>query len=232
MCSAEWGDPRIRPEVWRNIHPEPNTGCWLWSGYINGDGYGRGYPVAQGRLVMAHRITWEALIAPLEDGMELDHLCRTRPCCNPQHLESVTHVENTRRAAAQLTHCKHGHEFSAENTLFVPREGYTLRKCLVCRERSNKQSVVKLRIDPELREHRNRLAREKYARRKIIADAPIEHASAVGAIMQHEMEQEGRNIYGDLLVFEAEPEYGFVWSEKMDQKQWDAWIAEHAQVAA
>ena len=67
---------------------------------------------------------------------------------------------------------------------------------------------------------------------QIIADSPIEHASAVGAIMQHEMEQEGRNIYGDLLVFEAEPEYGFNWSEKMDQKQWDAWLAEHAAVAA
>lgn len=33
-------------------------------------------------------------------GLELDHLCRQRDCVNPQHLEAVTHSENTRRGAA------------------------------------------------------------------------------------------------------------------------------------
>ncbi|MGN6653721.1 MAG: DNA polymerase [Rhodanobacter sp.] len=59
---------------------------------------------------------------------------------------------------------------------------------------------------------------------QIIADSPIETASRVGAIMQEEMEQEGRNVYGDLLVFEAEAEFGFTWSEKMDPKQWEQWL--------
>lgn len=67
---------------------------------------------------------------------------------------------------------------------------------------------------------------------QIIADAPIETASEVGAIMQHEMEQEGRNIYGDLLVFEAEAEYGFTWSEKMDPSQWEAWLAQNYRAVA
>jgi DNA polymerase I-like protein with 3'-5' exonuclease and polymerase domains len=62
---------------------------------------------------------------------------------------------------------------------------------------------------------------------QILADCPIEHAKTVGEIMQFEMEQEGRNIYGDLLVFEAEPEYGFDWSQKMGPKEWDDWLAEN-----
>ena len=59
---------------------------------------------------------------------------------------------------------------------------------------------------------------------QILVDAPIEHAKTVGEIMQFEMEQEGRNLYGDLLVFEAEPEYGFSWAEKMGPKEWDQWL--------
>lgn len=167
--SCDYGDPRIREQIWGNIHPEPNTGCWLWSGYINDDGYGRGFPVASGRLVMAHRITYESLVAALGEGMELDHLCRTRACCNPEHLEEVTHAENTRRAAAQLTHCKQGHEFNSENALFVENKGgYILRKCQVCLKVRNSANVVKLQTDLAVREHRNRMARESWARRKLI----------------------------------------------------------------
>lgn len=67
---------------------------------------------------------------------------------------------------------------------------------------------------------------------QIIVDAPIQHAKAIGTLMEYEMLQEGRNIFGDLLVMEAEPEYGFNWAEKMDPAQWDAWLAENHQLAA
>lgn len=66
---------------------------------------------------------------------------------------------------------------------------------------------------------------------QIIVDAPIQHAKAIGTLMEFEMLQEGRNIFGDLLVMEAEPEYGFEWSQKMDPKQWDAWLIENHQLA-
>lgn len=62
---------------------------------------------------------------------------------------------------------------------------------------------------------------------QIIVDCPIEHAKTVGELMEFEMLQEGRNVFGDLLVMEAEPEYGFNWAEKMDPKVWDAWLAEN-----
>lgn len=57
-----------------------------------------------------------------------------------------------------------------------------------------------------------------------ICDAPIEHAKAVGVLMQYEMEQAAHRLVGDELIFEAEPEYGFAWSEIMNPEQWDEWL--------
>jgi DNA polymerase I-like protein with 3'-5' exonuclease and polymerase domains len=62
---------------------------------------------------------------------------------------------------------------------------------------------------------------------QILTDCPIEHAKAVGDLMEFEMLQEGRNQFGDLLVMEAEPEFGFNWAEKMDPKQWDDWLTDN-----
>lgn len=40
----------------------------------------------------------------MPEGLELDHLCRVRCCCNPSHLEPVTRAENIRRGLrAKLT---------------------------------------------------------------------------------------------------------------------------------
>lgn len=62
---------------------------------------------------------------------------------------------------------------------------------------------------------------------QIICDVPIPYAKEVGERMEAEMVQEGRNVFGDLLVFEAAPEYGFNWAEKMEPEEWDAWLEEN-----
>ena len=65
---------------------------------------------------------------------------------------------------------------------------------------------------------------------QIIVDAPIEHAKNVGKLMETEMLAAGKRVVGDVLVMEAEPEYGFFWSEKMGPKEWDAWVQENYKV--
>jgi len=47
--------------------------------------------------VAVHRIIWQCFYGPLIGKWQLDHLCRNRMCCNPLHLEKVTHKENCRR---------------------------------------------------------------------------------------------------------------------------------------
>ena len=74
-----------------------DDGCWIWIGAKHGSGYGlvRGYPVRKSYL--AHRLSYEHHVGPIPPGMELDHLCETKACVNPAHLEPVTHRQNIQR---------------------------------------------------------------------------------------------------------------------------------------
>lgn len=79
---------------------EQATGCWLWQGELNRNGYGRVW--VNGKRLMVHRVVWETLRGPIAAGLVLDHLCRQRACCNPDHLDPVTVRENTLRGEAKL----------------------------------------------------------------------------------------------------------------------------------
>lgn len=74
---------------------DPIGQCLYWLKSTNKAGYGGYY---RGGSMLAHRLAYVAWKGPIDDGMEIDHLCRVRNCCNPDHLEQVTHEENMRRA--------------------------------------------------------------------------------------------------------------------------------------
>ncbi len=52
--------------------------------------------------MMAHRVAYQLMIGQIGQGLVLDHLCKNRRCCNPEHLEPVTIRENTLRGDAVL----------------------------------------------------------------------------------------------------------------------------------
>jgi hypothetical protein len=85
--------------IYSRIHPEPNTGCWLWSGAHSASGYGTArFPVnGKNKVQNAHRVVYSIERGPIPDGLCLDHICRNPACVNPDHLEIVTYSENVNR---------------------------------------------------------------------------------------------------------------------------------------
>lgn len=68
-------------------------GCIICTSHsVNHDGYHRVYngKGMEPRMVLLHRATWQAKNGPIPDGYELDHKCRNRRCCNPEHLQLLT----------------------------------------------------------------------------------------------------------------------------------------------
>jgi hypothetical protein len=105
------------------------SGCWEWMGCLDKCGYGRVLG-ANNASIPAHRYFYEQEKGPIHAGKEVDHLCRNRRCVNPQHLEAVSHKKNMERGHwASLRHCKHGHEYTPENT-YIRTNGN--RDCRVC----------------------------------------------------------------------------------------------------
>lgn len=121
--------------------------CWPWRGRPDKAGYGRfGVRVTSDKWVSvyAHRTMYELVIGPIPEGLQIDHVCHSvdlacpggccehRICVNPAHLEPVTNRENDMRGrrTGTETHCKRGHERTAENTYVTP-EGD--RHCNDCR---------------------------------------------------------------------------------------------------
>lgn len=125
---------------WERVEKVALTGCWVWRGSIARNRYGLwSYRKdAETRTAYAHRFAYELAVGPIPDGLVLDHLCLNRTCCNPEHLDPVTHAENFRRGVGRRdgaafqrskTHCPYGHPYSGENLTIRPDGSRNCRAC-------------------------------------------------------------------------------------------------------
>jgi hypothetical protein len=130
-------------------------GCWLWTGYQKADGYG--WLTLGNRQTTAHLAAYRALVGPVPQGLELDHVCGNPACVKavadefgPAHLEPVTHRENVRRGRVRFngaherakTHCPQGHPYDEANTYITKRGA---RNCRVCRREGMRQRRAEMR---------------------------------------------------------------------------------------
>lgn len=124
--------------------PVPEAGCWLWTGGLQGKGYG--HLMVDKKTVKAHRFSYEQFVGAIPDGFMVCHHCDVMCCVNPLHLFVGTASDNSKDCArkgrlhiqkrpdqhpnTKKTHCIHGHEFTADN--IVTRADNGGRRCKAC----------------------------------------------------------------------------------------------------
>jgi hypothetical protein len=132
----------VEPRFWAKV--EKTDGCWNWTGSRTAPGW-HGRISVNGRLVMAHRVSWELHYGPVPEGMSVLHACDNAGCVRPDHLMLGTQVANMRDAgqkgrlgaAKAWTACRVGHQFTDANTYRVPRTGR--RQCRECRTAADRR---------------------------------------------------------------------------------------------
>lgn len=147
FCAQNLPD-RVRDKIRTGVNGE----CWQWVGAIQSSGYGS--LVIDGRHYLAHRYTYEVLAEPIPDGLQIDHLCQNKRCCNPAHLEPVTAKENNaRKFESQKLRCVHGHPLVGENlrikTLPNGQKRRVCRVCVIDICRKHRQAQGASRVHPK-----------------------------------------------------------------------------------
>ncbi len=86
------------------------NGCWIWTGALDGKGYGNvGRSHNYGQVTKnwaAHRLIYELSAGTIPVGYELHHRCEVRRCVNPDHLEPVTRREHHGKNGRHADHMR------------------------------------------------------------------------------------------------------------------------------
>jgi hypothetical protein len=89
--TAEWWQKRTRYEA--------ETGCVLYTGFANSQGYCLAHNRAAGgrnTKILVHRLAYEQVYGPIAPGLNVCHRCDRPTCCNPEHLFLGTQKDNLR----------------------------------------------------------------------------------------------------------------------------------------
>jgi hypothetical protein len=85
-------DDEMREFLRSKVSISEESGCWLWLGGLDKDGYGQTH--YRGKNIRAHRVTWILANGAIPAEMVVMHECDTPACINPAHLKLGTNLEN------------------------------------------------------------------------------------------------------------------------------------------
>lgn len=83
---------KIRFLLLANTTRDKETGCWLWNGSIQNNGYSSTRFL--GRRIPSHRASYLSFVGEIGESLEVCHKCDVRNCINPDHLYLATHQQN------------------------------------------------------------------------------------------------------------------------------------------
>jgi hypothetical protein len=81
-------------------------GCWIWTGAVQGFGYGSVTfnDGVKRRMRPVHRLVYELCVGPITDGKNVLHRCDVPRCCRPDHLFLGTQRENVHDCLSKERH--------------------------------------------------------------------------------------------------------------------------------
>lgn len=140
-----WKSPMTSKEreenFWRRVDKisSPN-GCWLWTGALGNDGYGR-LEADNGRHAVAHRYAWIKLKGRVPRALHVCHNCPggdNPACVNPDHMFLGTDKDNMQDALKKGKHFVPGlkgeqHGMAKLTSLQVRIIRYLFRHGLTCK---------------------------------------------------------------------------------------------------
>jgi len=128
-----------------------NESCWIPTQKPNSYGYVPVRMKLNNKWVLRglHRLMYETFNGDIPKNYQIDHLCKERSCCNPNHLEAVTQLENIKRGDTwnyhrSKTHCPYGHKYTPENTYLYNNK--RSRQCKTCQKVRDKNYKLKRRM--------------------------------------------------------------------------------------
>ena len=132
----------LEERFWALVARRSSTSCWVWQGAVTRRGYG------EFRHKQASRVAWELAFGPVGEGLEVVRVCGLRRCCNPAHLEAVTHLQAQLRSPisfasinAAKTSCPRGHPYDHKAA-----NGW--RRCRTCERIRSRSTGCTSRTEP------------------------------------------------------------------------------------
>jgi hypothetical protein len=118
----------------KRIAFEPNTGCWIWIGEINPQGYGILHPKCSHGFKRAHRFSYYIHNGSFDLSKMVCHHCDNPMCVNPDHLYLGDAKQNAKdRESRKRTNYRNGsrhHNSKLNESIVVSiRNEFSKRKC-------------------------------------------------------------------------------------------------------